>query len=80
MISIRADEGKNLKEIEAGVDEAFDRFEKEGITEKDIERVKASKEKEFCEESPMYSVNHSSLPSITHFLMTRGILRRILRT
>ncbi|MBK8883869.1 MAG: insulinase family protein [Bacteroidales bacterium] len=49
MISIRADEGKNLKEIEAGVDEAFDRFEKEGITEKDIERVKASKEKEFYE-------------------------------
>jgi zinc protease len=46
-ISIRANEGKTLKEIEDGVFEAFDRFEKEGITEKDIERVKASSEKNF---------------------------------
>ena len=38
---------KSLKEIEDGVFEAFDRFEKEGITEKDIERVKASSEKNF---------------------------------
>ena len=46
-ITIRANEGKNLKEIEAAVNEAFDRFEKEGITEKDIERVKATSEKNF---------------------------------
>jgi zinc protease len=46
-ITIRANEGKNLKEIENAVFEAFDRFEKEGITEKDIERVKASSEKSF---------------------------------
>jgi len=46
-ISIRANEGKTLKEIEDAVNEAFDRFEKEGITEKDIERVKASSEKNF---------------------------------
>ncbi len=38
---------KHLKEIEDAVNEAFDRFEKEGITEKDIERVKASSEKNF---------------------------------
>jgi zinc protease len=48
-ISIRANEGKTLKEIEDAVSEAFDRFEKEGITEKDIERVKASSEKSFYE-------------------------------
>jgi zinc protease len=48
-ITIRANEGKSLKEIEAAVFEAFDRFEKEGITEKDIERVKASSEKNFYE-------------------------------
>jgi zinc protease len=46
-ISIRADEGKTLKEIEAAVFEAFSRFEKEGITERDIERIKASSEKNF---------------------------------
>jgi zinc protease len=46
-INIRANEGKTLKEIEDAVLEAFARFEKEGITEKDIERVKASSEKDF---------------------------------
>jgi len=48
-ITIRANEGKSLKEIEDAVFEAFDRFEKEGITETDIERVKASSEKSFYE-------------------------------
>jgi zinc protease len=48
-ISVRANEGKTLKEIEAAVEEAFKRFETEGITEKDIERVKASSEKRFYE-------------------------------
>jgi zinc protease len=46
-ITIRANEGKNLKEIEDAVGEALNRFEKEGISEKDIERVKASSEKDF---------------------------------
>ena len=46
-ITIRANEGKTLKEIEDAVNEAFARFEKDGITEKDIERVKASSEKNF---------------------------------
>ena len=46
-ITIRANEGKTLKEIEDAVFEAFTRFETEGITEKDIERVKASSEKNF---------------------------------
>jgi zinc protease len=46
-ISVRANEGKTLKEIEEAVNEAFERFEKDGITEKDIERVKASSEKNF---------------------------------
>ena len=49
-ISIRANEGKTLKEIEDAVYEAFERFEKEGITEKDVERIKASSEKGFYEQ------------------------------
>lgn len=46
-ISIRANEGKNLKDIENSVFEALDRFEKDGITYKDIERIKATSEKSF---------------------------------
>lgn len=48
-ITITANEGNSLKEIEDAVFEAFKRFEKGGITEKDIERVKASSEKNFYE-------------------------------
>jgi zinc protease len=48
-INIRADEGKSLKEIESGINEAFARFEKDGITEKDVARIKASSEKNFYE-------------------------------
>ncbi|MFH0843465.1 MAG: pitrilysin family protein [Bacteroidota bacterium] len=46
-ISVRASEGKTLKEIEEAVFEAFNRFEKEGITDKDIERIKATREVNF---------------------------------
>jgi zinc protease len=49
-ISIRANEGKTLKEIEDAVSEAFTRFEKDGITEKDVERIKASSEKNFYQQ------------------------------
>jgi len=47
MISVRANEGISLAEIENAVFEAFDRFEKEGISRRDIERVKAVSEKGF---------------------------------
>jgi len=47
VISVRANEGKSLSDIEAAVFEAFNRFEKEGMTRKDIERVKAVSEKRF---------------------------------
>jgi zinc protease len=46
-ISIRANEGKTLKEIEEAVSEAFSRFEKDGITDKDVERIKATSEMGF---------------------------------
>jgi len=48
-ISIRANEGKSLKEVESAVFEAFERFEKEGITDRDVERIKATLEKRFYE-------------------------------
>jgi zinc protease len=46
-ISVRASEGKTLKEVEDAVNEAFDRFEKEGITDNDIERNRATSEMGF---------------------------------
>ncbi|HPJ59282.1 MAG TPA: pitrilysin family protein [Bacteroidales bacterium] len=46
-ISIRANEGHTLKEIEEAVFEAFGRFEKDGITDKDVERIKATSEMSF---------------------------------
>ena len=46
-INIRANEGRSLKEIESAINEAFARFEKDGITDKDVERIKASSEMSF---------------------------------
>lgn len=47
IITVRANEGRNLKEIEAAINEAFARFESEGITDRDIERIKAQSEMSF---------------------------------
>jgi zinc protease len=46
-ITIRANDGKTLKEIEDAVFESFTRFEKDGITDKDVERIKATSEMGF---------------------------------
>lgn len=46
-VNITANDGKNLVDIEAGVFEAFKKFEEEGITETDIERIKAGLETQF---------------------------------
>jgi zinc protease len=46
-IRINANDGVDLDDIEEGIFEAFKRFETEGITDKDVERVKASLETNF---------------------------------
>jgi len=46
-ISITANGGVNLNDVEAGIFEAFERFEQEGITDRDIERIKAGQETQF---------------------------------
>lgn len=46
-ISITANNGVDLDAIEAGINEAFVLFEKEGATDRDIERVKAGLETQF---------------------------------
>lgn len=48
-VSVRSNEGINLKEIEEAVFEAFERFEEEGIRTEDVERIKALSEKSFYE-------------------------------
>lgn len=46
-ITIRAFPDKNLDEVEKAVMEAFQKFEKEGFTDRDLNRVKAKIETEF---------------------------------
>jgi len=46
-IRINANAGTDLKEVEAAIFEAFERFETDGITENDLERVKAGLETGF---------------------------------
>ena len=46
-ISVRAFPNVKLGDVEAGIKEAFERFEKEGFTEKDVERQKAGVEYRF---------------------------------
>ena len=46
-IRITANNGKSLKDVEAGIFEAFQLFEKEGVTDQDIERIKAGLETGF---------------------------------
>lgn len=46
-ISITANNGIDLDAIEEGINEAFARFEKDGVSDRDIERVKAGLETQF---------------------------------
>jgi zinc protease len=46
-ISMRANEGHSLAELEKGVNEAMQLFEKDGITQKDVDRIKALIETDF---------------------------------
>ncbi|MBN2612464.1 MAG: insulinase family protein [Bacteroidales bacterium] len=46
-IRVRANEGHTLKEVEDAIHESFRLFEKEGIKQKDIEKVKAGLERQF---------------------------------
>lgn len=46
-ISVTANEGVALNGVEAGINEAFAMFEKNGVTDKDVERIKAGLETGF---------------------------------
>ncbi len=46
-LSMRANEGHSLAELEQGIQEGMQLFEKEGITQNDIERIKALMETNF---------------------------------
>jgi zinc protease len=46
-VNVTANEGVSLKEVEKSIFEAFDRFEKEGISDKDVEKLKAGMETQF---------------------------------
>jgi zinc protease len=46
-LEVRAFQGKDLDEVAAAVNEAFARFEKDGISQKDLDRIKAGQETGF---------------------------------
>ncbi len=46
-ISVRAFTDKNLNDVAKAIDEAFAKFEKDGISEKDLNRIKAGQETQF---------------------------------
>ncbi len=46
-LRVRAFEDKDLDEVSAAINEAFAKFEKEGISEKDLSRIKAGQETQF---------------------------------
>ncbi|AFL82019.1 putative Zn-dependent peptidase [Aequorivita sublithincola DSM 14238] len=46
-ISITANNGVDLDSVESGINEAFALFEKEGVTDRDVERIKAGLETQF---------------------------------
>jgi zinc protease len=46
-LTVRAFPDKDLDQVSAAVDEAFAKFEKEGISEKDLVRIKAGQETQF---------------------------------
>lgn len=46
-VTVTANSGKSLNDIEKGIFEAFAMFEKEGVTDRDIERIKAGLETQF---------------------------------
>lgn len=46
-IVITANNGKNLNDVEAGIMEAFAMFEKDGVSNRDVERIKAGLETSF---------------------------------
>jgi zinc protease len=46
-LTIRAFADKDLDEVIAAVNEAFAKFEKEGLSEKDLDRIKAGQERQF---------------------------------
>lgn len=59
IINIRANKDKTLKEIEEAVSDSFVRFENDGITEKDVERVKSMSELDFYQR--FNNINYKSL-------------------
>ncbi len=46
-IVVTANEGVNLKDVEAGIFEALQKFETDGFSTEDVERIKASQETDF---------------------------------
>ncbi|MBX3245285.1 MAG: insulinase family protein, partial [Acidobacteria bacterium] len=68
-LSVTAFAEKNLDDVLAAVNESFAKFEKEGISEKDLERIKAGQETQFY--NSLSSVLGKGA-TLTHYAMFAG--------
>lgn len=68
-LTVTAFAEKNLDDVLSGINEAFAKFEKEGISEKDLERIKAGQETQFY--NSLSSVLGKGA-TLTHYAMFAG--------
>ena len=73
-IRIRAFPDKNLSDVEAAINEGFALFEKEGFTEKDLERVKAKAETNFYNRIGSILYKSFQLASYNEFAGSPGFI------
>ena len=72
--------GKDLDEVAAAIDEAFAKFEKEGISEKDLNRIKAGQETQFYNSLSSVLGKGVSLPNTISSRTIRALSKRTSRT
>ncbi len=69
MISVAANPGVNLTEVEKSIFEGFDKFEKDGFTEEDLTRIKAGYETRFYN---MFSSVQGKAFQLAEYTMNTG--------
>lgn len=71
-LSVRAFNGKNLDEVKTGIEKGFEKFETEGISEKDLNRIKAGQETQFYGSLSSVLGKGSNLASYNTYLGNPG--------
>ena len=73
-IIVRAFNGKNLDEVKTGIEKGFAKFEAEGISEKDLNRIKAGQETQFYRSLSSVLGKGTNLASYNTYLGNPGFV------